>query len=147
MKLFACVATAALAGSSFAFFDDFDTENGGTPQLNYTSFANWTVSDGSVELAANGFSGLSGSGMFVDLDGSTSNAGKMTSITILVTEGVLHTFSFDLSGNQRGGLDDVVNAKVSGYVDMTVTKAPFAGLVESFPNFYSHRYRVRDHQF
>jgi hypothetical protein len=135
MKLLACAATATLAGFSFSFFDNFDTENGGVSALNYTGFANWTVSDGSVDLAANGFSGLSGSGMFVDLDGSTSNAGKMTSISILVTEGVLHTFSFDLSGNQRGGTDDMVNARVSGYVDMNVQKAPFSGWTNHFQTF------------
>lgn len=135
MKLLACLATATLVGSSFAFFDDFDTENGGVSQMNYTGFANWTVSDGTVDLIADGFAGLSGSGMFVDLDGSSADAGKMTSISILVTEGVLHTFSFDLSGNQRGGANDIVNAKVSGYVDMTIEKAPFSGWTNHFQTF------------
>src|SRR5687768_9757637 len=49
--------------------------------LNYSSFANFFVADGTVDLLGtpNGF-GLTGDGTFVDLDGSTGDAGYIETI-------------------------------------------------------------------
>jgi hypothetical protein len=53
------------------------------------------------------FDFLPGNGRYVDLDGSTGDAGKMTSIALSLAGGVLHKLSFDLAGSQRGDTNTV----------------------------------------
>ena len=56
----AVLALASPAAAVSVFFDDFNSETGsgagtsGQSELNYTSFANWTVSAGSVDLIFSG---------------------------------------------------------------------------------------------
>jgi hypothetical protein len=89
------------------FSDNFDSENLG---LNYSSFANWTVSDGTVDLIGNPgfFDFIPGNGRYVDLDGSTGNAGKMTSTALNLNGGQNYNLTFDLSGSQRGDTNSLV---------------------------------------
>jgi hypothetical protein len=62
----------------------FGSENGGVPQLNYTNFADFTVSAGSVDLIGNGyFDAYPGNGLYVDLAGSTNQYGALTTIAVL----------------------------------------------------------------
>ncbi len=83
--------------------DNFDLENNGYPTLNYNSFLNWTITDGAVDLIGNGsFDFLPGNGLYVDLDGSTYNAGKLTSRTDFSLTPGTYRLSFDLAGSQRG---------------------------------------------
>src|SRR5512134_1207510 len=88
------------------FSDNFDSE---TLALNYNAFANWTVSDGTVDLIGNPafFDLLPGNGRYVDLDGSTSNAGVMTSSALSLTGGVTYDLTFSLAGSQRGDSNTV----------------------------------------
>ncbi|WP_204366557.1 hypothetical protein, partial [Crocosphaera watsonii] len=70
--------------STLIFADNFNQENNGVRALNYSSFNNWDVTNGSVDLygrASNGFGSLlvRTNGAFVDLDGSTGTAGTLTS--------------------------------------------------------------------
>jgi len=93
------------SGQSIAaplLFDDFNSENSGGAALNYNGFFNWTVSDGSVDLIGQGSSWdfLPGNGLYVDLDGSTNNAGIMTSKTSFIFENEkFYALSFSLAGN------------------------------------------------
>jgi hypothetical protein len=93
------VATMCVTSVSFAqvvFQDNFDAENGGVGTTNYAGFANWTVSDGTVDLIGNGFfDSYPGNGLYLDLDGSSANAGILTSTAILLSPG-LHLLKFDL---------------------------------------------------
>jgi hypothetical protein len=73
----AAVAAYVFSTSSFAatvFSDDFNTDS---LALNQTSFlGGWTVSSGTVDLIGTGFFDFyPGNGHYVDLDGSTANAG------------------------------------------------------------------------
>ncbi len=99
------------SGSAIAaviFADDFNSEHGGTGQGNYYDFANWTVSDGSVDLLGGTYyPQYTYEGLSVDLDGSTYNAGVMTSKEIGVETGCTYLFSFNISGNMRYGTDTV----------------------------------------
>jgi hypothetical protein len=89
------------------FVDNFNTENGGAGALNYGSFANFTISGGTVDLIGNGlYDFLPGNGLYVDLDGSTQNAGVTTSDPIALGPGS-YILSFALAGNQRGGSESV----------------------------------------
>jgi len=110
-----CTLSLGVVKSSMAtivFYDNFDTENGGVGALNYTGFAQWSVSSGTVDLIGNGFFDFyPGNGLYVDLDGSTNNAGVLLSNQVNLAAG-LYDFSFMLGGNQRGAANDVVGVQI-----------------------------------
>lgn len=112
----AALACAALVFPTLSlatplFSDNFDSDSA-TSVLNFTGFANWDVSDGTVDYVRNGNFGIDcmgGAGACVDLDGSTANAGVLTSKTAFnFVAGTEYTLSFWLSGNQRGGAPDTL---------------------------------------
>ena len=103
--------SAGTAGAVVLLNDNFDAESLPPENyvLNYSSFANFFVADGSVDLlgSPNGF-GLIGSGGFVDLDGSTNDAGFLETIQQFnFAAGQRVTLAFLASGNQRGGTDNL----------------------------------------
>lgn len=117
------------------FYDNFNSENGGGGVLNYNGFANWAVSDGTVDLIGNGFYDfLPGNGLYVDMDGSTGNAGMMTSKFSLNPGS--YTLEFDLAGNQRNAADELVTVQVNlGFFSKTYSlpqSAPFTHYTETF---------------
>ena len=118
------------ASASVIFIDNFDTAAGaaGVSGLNYSSFANWTVSDGTVDVVATsgwGIQCVGGIGKCVDLDGSTGNAGKLTSSLLSLTAGT-YSLSFDISGNQRGGAADSFTFALGGFLNESFSLAPSA---------------------
>ncbi len=82
------------------FEDTFDSENGSRGMFNYTGFANWTVTGGSVDLVGPGVSNIEpGNGLYIDMAGTTSTAGQIqTSTAINLTPGA-YTLAFDLGSN------------------------------------------------
>jgi len=117
------------------FQDSFDTETGsgqgasGQSKVNYTAFAQWTVSDGSVDLIAQGDFGIDcfgGSGKCVDLDGGTNDAGVLTSVALNLAAGS-YDFSFQLSGTDSGftqtnaTFENVVDVSIGGLFAATIT--------------------------
>ena len=122
MKKFAIICAmfsllSVSAGSSWAspiFFDDFNSENSGVGVSDYDGFANWTVSDGTVDLIGTPPWDLQPSyGLYVDMDGSTSDAGRITSAPINLDPGE-YILSFDIAGNLRGQGLDTILAQVGG---------------------------------
>ena len=108
------------------FSDNFNSENGGSTSLNYSSFANFTISDGSVDLiSAANLSGFApANGLYVDLDGSTGNAGVMTSVGISLIAGD-YILSFDLAGSRRTVNQDTVQVSVeTGFASATYVRDP-----------------------
>jgi hypothetical protein len=96
--------------------DSFDSENGGTPTLNYFGFANFNVTNGSVDLIGNGFFDFfPGNGLYVDLDGSTGDAGVFTSNTLFAPGN--YSLMFDLAGSQRGSTE-TVNVSFGSYSEV-----------------------------
>jgi len=134
MKHIISLCAAALfsvgANAGIIFQDNFDLEAGsaGTSSLNYTGFSNWTVSDGTVDVVANsngwGITCAGGSGKCVDLDGSTGNAGTLSSSWLSLAAGT-YNLSFDISGNQRGGADSFTLA-LGGYLNESFSLASTA---------------------
>jgi hypothetical protein len=118
------------ANAGLIFQDNFDAEAGaaGTSILNYNAFSNWTVSDGTVDVVANsngwGITCAGGAGKCVDLDGSTGNAGVLTSNSLLLGAGS-YTLTFDISGNQRGGSSDSMLVTLGGFLNETFSMNPF----------------------
>jgi hypothetical protein len=94
--------------AAVVFSDNFNAENGGTGVLNYNGFANWSVSGGTVDLIGNGFFDFyPGNGLYVDLDGSTSRAGLLTSSPAFSLAAGSYTLQFALGGSQRGDSNTV----------------------------------------
>ena len=111
------VLVFGLVGQSHAtviFSDNFNAENGGIGRLNYDAFANWSVSNGTVDLIGSPdfFDFFPDNGLYVDLDGTSFQAGTFTSIGIPVTPGN-YILSFLLAGSQRGDVN-TVQVSVSG---------------------------------
>ena len=106
-KLLAGLATGlsifgvvGIASATTIFFDDF---NGDIVGLTKNNFINWTVSDGSVDLIGTGtaWNWFPSYGKYVDMDGSTGNAGKMLSTASFDLSAGDYFLQFDLAGNQR----------------------------------------------
>ncbi|MBL8141296.1 MAG: PEP-CTERM sorting domain-containing protein [Acidobacteria bacterium] len=110
------VALALLGGASASaapvFFDNFSQE---ALQLD-AALDNWTVSDGTVDVVGTGFfaelcNGGPSADRCVDLDGSTFNAGRITSNGISLGTGT-YEFSFWARGNNRNAGPDTVRLGV-----------------------------------
>lgn len=100
-----------LAGASCAqadtviFTDNFDST---ATKLNQTVFpAGWTVANGTVDVIGTNFINVfPGNGNYVDLDGSTGDAGELSK-SLALTGGLPYTATFSLAGSHRGGSDIV----------------------------------------
>lgn len=118
---------AAPASAAIVFSDNFDAENGGLSALNYTGFANWTVSDGTVDIIAHpGLACRGGAGSCVDLDGSSADSGVFRqNVAIAYAAGETVDVRAWISGNQRGGSDDmfldIEFTPSAEYLDLVVT--------------------------
>jgi hypothetical protein len=97
----------APASGAVVFTDNFDTENGGFSAGNYSNFANWNLTRGTVDLCGvNNWTYMPLSyGLYVDLDGSTGLAGRMETNTSFGPG--QYVVSFDLGGSQRGDTNTV----------------------------------------
>jgi hypothetical protein len=99
--------------------DNFNSENGGFGQLNYNSFANFTVANsasqgGTVDLIGNGyFDFYPGNGLYIDLLGSGNGVPGLLTTNQTFAAGT-YTFSFDLAGSARG-VDNNVNVNFGTY--------------------------------
>jgi PEP-CTERM motif len=108
------------ANAVVVFSDNFNAENGGVGALNYFGFANWTVTHGTVDLIGNGsFDFYPGNGLYVDMDGSTSTNGGITTKQAFAPG--TYTLSFNLAGSARGDTN-TVEVKL-GSLDQFITRA------------------------
>jgi hypothetical protein len=110
----ACAAALIAVGPGQAaaavFVDNFDAETVPTPPgwiMSVRTLANFFVEEGSVDLLglANPF-GLTGTGNFVDLDGSSHNGGILETVQqFTYSAGDRVTVSILAAGNEREGTD------------------------------------------
>jgi hypothetical protein len=109
--------------------DNFDSES---LALNYNAFANWTVTDGTVDLIGDGFFDfLPGNGRYVDLDGSTGDAGVLTSNATFGAGS--YVLSFWLAGSQRGSTETARVSYGAAFQDFTLgSGVPFTPQVIAF---------------
>lgn len=110
LLLFSAPASAAI----ISLVDNFDSE--GT-SLNYNSFANFDVLNGSVDTIGSGQYGIQcfgGVGVCIDLDGSSNNAGEL--ITKDLFAAGAYTLQFAISGNQRFG-SDALTVSLGDYLE------------------------------
>lgn len=135
----ALLVSAGTAGAAVVFSDNFNGENGGVGVLNYNGFANWGVDRGTVDLIGNGFFDfLPGNGLYVDMDGSTRNAGRMLSTApIAITAGTTYQLSYQLAGNHRNNATEAVTVQVNlgSLVNRQISLgrlAPFTTFTDTF---------------
>lgn len=89
--------------------DNFDSENGGNGIFDWTSFANWNVLAGCVDLHGNGlFDVQPGNGLYVDLDGSCAAGGTIESKTAFTLQPGSYVFEYWIAGNNRIDSADTV---------------------------------------
>ncbi len=100
----------------------------GLPGNNFTGFVNWNVTDGSVDLIGRDAAGtvlndrIPTNGLYVDLDGITSNGGKLESKTLFNLPAGTYTLEFDLAGSQQGDSNDVA-VSLGTVFNQTFTRA------------------------
>ncbi len=116
--------------------DNFNTENGGSGALNYNSFANWDVTGGTVDLIGNGYYDYRpGNGLYVDLDGSSWNAGRLESKTTFALSPGTYELRYDIAGSQRGDTNFVTIGlgSVFSTISGALSDAPFLSITNTFP--------------
>lgn len=93
--------------------DEFNSENGGKGEFNYTDFSHWKVIDGCVDLHGNGFVDvLPGNGLYVDLDGTCANAGTIETKETFSLQSGNYLLELRLAGNQRDNVPDTVTVSL-----------------------------------
>jgi hypothetical protein len=107
-KILLALVVAAFGSAAQAqtiFSDNFDAN---ALALNAVP-TGWTVTNGTVDIIGdpNFFNFIPGSGRFIDLDGSTGDAGVLTR-SLNLAAGTQYTASFQLAGNQRNGNPETV---------------------------------------
>lgn len=106
------MAAAPAAQAGVLFSDNFDL-NFDKSKTDFNGFSNWTVGAGTVDYIKSGEFNIRcvGSvGGCVDLDGSTMNAGLMSSKAVYnLLAGSTYLFSLDLSGSQVRDERNTVN--------------------------------------
>jgi hypothetical protein len=114
---FAFLGAVAPGNASSLLTDNFDTENGGVGQLNYSNFANFTVSNaatgGAVDLIGNGFFDFyPGNGLYLDICGSSSACGVFTTKQIFGPGN--YKITLGLGGNARDSISDITDVSFGG---------------------------------
>ena len=126
------------ASAAVIFSDNFDAE---TESSNTSSLTNWTISNGTIDIVGPAFFDLlPGNGRYVDLDGSTGDAGKLTSSALTLVAGTTYDLVFSLGGSQRGDTNSVdygIDADGNGVIDFLASQtlasnAPFASFNLTF---------------
>jgi hypothetical protein len=102
-------AVIAPADAGTLFYDDFDTQNGGVPTLNYSGFPDFTVTNagagGAVDLIGNGYYDFyTGNGLYVDICGSMTACGVLTANPVFAAGD--YKVTLGLGGNARSGTSD-----------------------------------------
>lgn len=103
--------------------DAFDTENDGAGTLTYTAFANWVVREGSVDLIGNGyFDHVPGHGLYLDLDGSTGEAGTLATRDELALEPGRYLLEFALAANPTDAAANTVTVTLGSLYTESFTR-------------------------
>lgn len=141
-KLLAATAaialTAGAASAATVFSDTFDADVQGT---NATP-AGFAVTSGSVDVIGTGFFDFyPGNGNYVDLNGSTFQAGTIEQDISGLTVGTAYTLTFDYAFNTNSGNDEVLSFGIDG----VTTVVPLTGAPPAFQTYtYNFTYTGAD---
>ncbi|MCF7999321.1 MAG: VPLPA-CTERM sorting domain-containing protein [Methylovulum sp.] len=104
MALAIMASAVTTANASTVFSDNFDSNALGLgTNLNPVVPASWSVNNGTVDIIGNpnSFDFLPGNGRYIDLDGSSNDAGVL-SRAFNLSSGVNYLANFYLAGSHRG---------------------------------------------
>lgn len=110
------VVTATSAPAAVLFSDNFDAETAG---LNGTP-SNWSVTNGAVDIIGNGFFDFyPGNGLFLDMDGSQSDAGRIeTKATFDLSASETYRLTFNYGRNlSLTGNPDTLSFGIGSFFD------------------------------
>ena len=125
LAILALAAVGVSSANAGPLIHSFGTENGGVGQFNYGSFANFNVSQGSVDLIGNGsFDAYPGNGLYVDLAGTTNQFGALTTKSVFAPGN--YTISLSLGGPIYNGITDGANVSWNEGPGMSFTLAGLA---------------------
>jgi hypothetical protein len=112
----AMVLSAGAHASTPVYTENFDEYAGGlNASFAATATSAWSVTDGTVDIIPEGgqFNFLPGNGEFVDLDGSTGQAGLLSETITVPTAGT-YSMTFELAGNFRDGGTEATTVTLGG---------------------------------
>lgn len=102
--LTALTISPALSEAATIFSDNFNSYG---VAYNWSGAGGWSVTDGTVDVVGPGyFDFIPGNGSYIDLDGSSMNAGLLNYGLNLIG-GIAYNLSFDLAGSHRGTNENV----------------------------------------
>ncbi len=135
ITLAAACAVSFQANAAILFSDNFDAE---AESYSQTTLTNWSISNGTIDVIGVGtpYDLQPGNGRYIDLDGSTNDAGRMTSSAISLLAGTTYDLVFSLAGSQRGDSNSVdygIDTDNNGTIDFTGTQTLASGA--SFASF------------
>ncbi len=109
-------------GTQVFLQDDMDDENGGVAVQNFSAFTNWTVTRGCVDLHGPGsINPLPGNGLYIDLDGSCDEAGRLESKQTYDLPAGTYELELVLAGNNQFGPTDTVTFSVGTAFSETIS--------------------------
>ena len=132
-----CLMASPVFAGFVLFSDNFNSENSGVGALNYTGFTNWSVTGGTVDLIGNGYYDFyPAQGLYVDLDGSTNQAGTIVTKQVFSLSPGEYTLEFKLGGNARGApIDDITVTVLVGLFNKEYHLASDTGLLQFVESF------------
>ncbi len=117
----AAMVLSAAAHAAPVYSDNFDSDAQG---LN-VGVAGWTLTGGTIDVVPVGssfqFLGAA-NGNYVDLDGSTGQAGTITKTLTVLADGA-YALTFELAGNHRDGGVEATTITLSGAANTVLTPA------------------------
>lgn len=96
------------------FVSEFDDENDGVGENNWTALKNYDVVSGCIDLHGNGhFDVQPGNGIYIDMDGTCMDAGTIESkAPYLLEPEETYLFEVWLAGNNRGRPTDTMDVSI-----------------------------------
>lgn len=130
-SVFALGMGSAASAATVIFQDNFNSEARGLDQ----SLDNWTVSDGTIDVIGTGFYQIAGPGTYLDMDGSTRNAGRITTLAVFnVVAGEAYSLAFDYGKNGSGA--ETLSFGFGGWTSsLALAAGPLAGFSSVVYNF------------
>jgi hypothetical protein len=145
LPLAGCTSLETLAPREILLAEDFNGENDRVYALNYTSFAQWSVVTGTVDLVGTApyddFLPAT-QGLYVDLDGTAHAAGTLRSKTRFDLAPGTYRLEYKLAGTPRPNQPpNTVIVSLGDAFTETITLQSYAPL-----QAYTHTIRVRSPQ-
>jgi hypothetical protein len=140
----ALLSTALFAPAQAAtvFFDDFESNTLGTPNVNGTqNVAGWSVASGTVDVIGTGFYQWYGTGRYLDMNGSSGTPGRIERTIGGLVAGRSYTLSFNYGYNQNSGSNEQLSFGIANLAG-ALNPADFALVVGSTPGLASYSFKA-----